>query len=257
MTWYDSAYKRRYPVTVDVTGGAESSGTEDVSITFPSDWDDFWTNIRSDFNDVIITDSNGTLQSFHRATENFANRSLQINVDNVTFANRNSINIVYVYFNNPDEATDRSVAFVPASPKTGKIFLAAPSNRIVSQPIPKNGTTTPNSVFSKTSVDEVYIWFRVNSLLASRVSAYNDRLDFESVDYIKVQSLDSSSTNDTNRYIELNTAVIPGYIGVYVKGGTNATDYTVECRIQTVGTGPFNQIFSLRALLQIRDLLPI
>ena len=244
-------------MTCDITGGAESSGTEDLSITFPSDWDDFWENIRSDFNDVIITDSNGTLQSFHRATENFANRSLQINVDNVTFANRNSINIVYVYFNNPDEATDRSVAFVPASPKTGKIFLAAPSNRIVSQPIPRNGTTTPNSVFSKTSVDEVYIWFRVNSLLASRVSAYNDRLDFESVDYIKVQSLDSSSTNDTNRYIELNTAVIPGYIGVYVKGGTNATDYTVECRIQTVGTGPFNQIFSLRALLQIRDLLPI
>lgn len=94
MTWYDSAYKRRYPVTVDVTGGAESSGTEDVSITFPSDWDDFWTNIRSDFNDVIITDSNGTLQSFHRATENFANRSLQINVDNVTFANRDRKSVV-------------------------------------------------------------------------------------------------------------------------------------------------------------------
>ena len=37
MTWYDSAYKRRYPVTVDVTGGAESSGTEDVSITIPDD----------------------------------------------------------------------------------------------------------------------------------------------------------------------------------------------------------------------------
>ena len=257
MTWFDSAYKRRYPIAVDVTGGAESSGNEDVSITIPDDWDDFWNNIRADLKDVVITDSNGTLQSFHRATENFANRSLQINVDNVTFANRNSINIIYVYFNNPDEATDRSAAFVPDSPKTGKIYLVAPSNRIVSQPIVRTGTTTPNSIFSKTSVDEVYIWFRVNSLLATRISAYNEKLDYESVDHIKIQSLDSSSTNDTNRYTELNTAVIPGYIGVYVKGGTNSTDYTVECRISTVGTGTFNQIFSLRALLQIRDLLPV
>tara|TARA_Y100000593_G_scaffold95042_1_gene198745 strand:+ start:3224 stop:3994 length:771 start_codon:yes stop_codon:yes gene_type:complete len=256
MTWYSSEWKRRYPIGVDVLGGAETSGSHDVQIVFPSDWDDFWDNIRSDGFDIIVTDSMGTLQTFHRTSFNFSNRALTLSAQSVTFANRNSINIVYVYFNNSDQSSDLQSAFVPSGPKIGKVFLNAPSNRIVSQPSQKTGSTTPNFIFSKTSDDEVYIWFRVASLLASRIVPYNDKLDLESIDYIKIQSLDSAGSNDAARYNESLTVVIPGYVGVSTKAGSNNTDYTVVCEIRTVATN-FNQTISLRALLQIRDLLPI
>ena len=257
MTWYNSNWKRRYPVTVNVLGGAESSGTHDVQIIFPADWDDFWTNIRADGFDIIITDSMGTLQTFHRGAYNFGNRQLTLNAQTVTFANRNSIHVMYVYFNNPDQSSDLQSAFSPSGPKVGKIYLNAPSNRIISSPSQRVGGSTPNYVFSKTSTDELYIWFRVGQLLAYRISAYNNKLDLESVDYIKIQSLDSSATNDAGRYNDANTVILPSYIGVAVKSGTNNNDYTVCCNIVTVATGPFNQTISLRALLQVRDLLPV
>ena len=257
MTWYNSNWKRRYPVTVNVLGGAESAGDHDVQIIFPSDWDDFWDNIRADGFDIIVTDSLGTLQTFHRTTYNYANRSLTLSAQAVTFANRNSMNVVYVYFNNPDQSSDLQSAFVPSGAKAGKIYLNAPSNRIVSQPSQRTGSSTPNYVFSKTSDDELYIWFRIASLLGSRISPYNDKLDFESLDYVKIQSLDAAGSNDAARYNDTLTAFVPGYVGVYCKAGSNNTDYTVVCEIRTVATGPFNQTISLRALLQIRDLLPL
>lgn len=256
MTWYSSNWKRRYPIAIDVLGGSETSGSHDIQVVFPSDWDDFWDNIRADGFDIIVTDSMGTLQTFHRTAYNYANRELTLSAQSVTFANRNSINVVYVYFNNPDQASDLQSAFVPSGAKTGKIFLNAPSNRIVSQPSQRTGSSTPDYVFSKTSSDEVYIWFRVSSLLASRIAPYNDKLDLESVDYIKVQSLDAAGSNDAARYNDTLTAVIPGYVGVDVKAGSNNTDYTVVCDIRTVATN-FNQTISLRALLQVRDLLPL
>lgn len=257
MTWYNENWKSRYPIAVNILGGAETSGSHDVEIIFPSDWDEFWENIRSDGFDIIATDSMGTLQTFRRFTFNYTNRSLTLHLQNVTFANQNSINIVYVYFNNPDQSSDLSSAFSASSPKSGKIYLNAPSNRIVSNPSQSVGSTTPAYVFSKVSTDELYVWFRVGSLLASRIAPYNDKLDLESVDYIKIESLDSSGTNDTGRYNDANTVVIPSYIGVAVKAGNNNNDYAICCNIKTVATGPFNQSISLRALIQIRDLLPV
>ena len=257
MTWYNSNWKRRYPLTINVLGGAETSGNHDIEVVFPSDWDDFWNNIRSDGFDIVLTDSMGVLQTFRRLVFNFANRELTLTGQNITFANRNSINIVYVYFNNPDQSSDLGSAFSASGPKVGKVYLNAPSNRVIPNPISMSGSSTPISTFAKTSSDEVYIWFRVKTLLASRISAYNLKLDFESTDYIKIESLDSSGTNDTNRYNDANTIVIPGFVGVNVKAGSNNNDYTVCCNIRTVATGPFNQTMSLRALLQVRDLLPV
>ena len=258
MTWYSESYKRRYPLTINVLGSVPAStGTHDVQVIFPSDWDEFWENIRSDGLDIILVDTLGTLQTFQRTVFNFSNRQLTLSGQSVTFANTNSVALLYVYFNNPDQTIDLETPFSPSTPKTGKIYLNAPANRIVTQPSQRTGTTTPNFVFQKTSIDEVYIWFRVASLLGSRIAPYNDKLDFESVDFIQVQSLDSSGSNDTNRYNESLTAFIPGYIGINVKAGSNNVDYTVVCNVNTVATGLYNQIISLRCLLQIRDLLPI
>lgn len=257
MTWYSESWKRRYPLTMNILAGPETSGSYDIEVVFPADWDEFWENIRSDGFDIVLVDPMGSLQTFRRTAFNFANRQLTLAGQSVTFGNRNSVSLLYVYFNNPDQASDLQTAFVPSTPKPGRVYLNAPSNRIVTQPSQRTGTTTPNFVFQKTNDDEVYIWFRIASLLGSRIAPYNDKLDFESLDYVQIKSLDSGGSNDTGRYTDNLTVFVPGYVGVYVKAGNNNTDYTVVCDIKTVATGPFNQTISLRCLLQIRDLLPI
>ena len=258
MTWYNANWKSRYPITIDVLGGSESSGQEDVQFSIPSDWDDFWDNIRADGFDIIVADGTGNLETFQITAASFSktNRVCQISLNNVTFGNRNAINVLFLYYNNPDQASSLGSTFSPSSPKTAKIFLVAPSNRIVGDPIPRNGATTPPATFQKTTNDEVYIWFRIKSLLAQRIQPYNGKLDFETIQYIQVYSNNAAGSSDTSRLREELTAVIPGWIGVCVAEGTNNEDYTVNAIVQTHAT-EFNQKLSLNALLQVRNLFPL
>lgn len=256
MTWYNSNFKRRYPVSIDVLTSSETKGLKDIQFDVPSDWDDFWSEIRPDGFDIVITNKLGELQTFRRLTYNYTNRQLTLTGQNIYFDNLNSINLVYIYFSYPNQSSDLSSAFAATTPRPGKIYLNAPSNRVVTNPIQRTGTTSPSFVFTKTYTDQVYIWFKVSSILATRITSYNEKLDFESVSYVKIESLDASGTNDTARYDEEATAIIPGYIGIKVKNGSNNTDYTLCCNIQTFATN-FAQFISLRCTLQIRNQLPI
>ena len=255
MTWYDSNWKDRYPVSVNVIGGPESAGPEDVEIIVPKDWDRFWTNIRSDGYDIVVVNPSGILQNFKRASFTFSNRILTLEVDNANFSNRNSVNLLYIYFNNPDQSSDLAGSFVTSSLKAGTITLSRPTAYSVGDITQQQGNETPIATFQKTANENFYIWFRVGSILARRITAYNNHLDDEELDYIKINSLDSSGSNDTNRYTEGETRFVPGWVGVKVKEGTNNTDYTVVANINTKGTA-LEQTYSARALLKIRDLLP-
>lgn len=257
MSWYDSNWSSRWPVACNVLGGAETSGTEDLEISIPKDWDDFWENIRADGFDIIIADGLGNLQTFKLQAASFSktNRVCVIDVQNVEFGNRNSISVVYLYYNNPDQSSSLGGSFSPSSPKTGKIFLNAPSLRVVSDPLPRGGSKTPTATFQKTYYDECYIWFRVSSLLSSRIQPYNKKSGFETIQYVQMFSYDSSGTSDSSRLKEELTAIIPGWVGVCVAEGSNDTDYTVNLIVQTHATN-FNQKLSLNATLQIRNLYP-
>ena len=258
MTWYSASWKSRYPVTVNVLGGAETSGNEDVTFTIPKDWDDFWENIRADGFDIIVADGLGSLLTFQIAAASFskANRVCEISLDNVTFGNRNSISVLWLYYNNPDQASSLGSSFSPTSAKTGKIHLNAPSLRVVGDPLPRNGSSTPAAVFQKTNADECYIWFRVQSLLAGRIQPYNGKNGLETIQYVQMFSYDAAGSTHTDRLREELTVILPGWVGVCVAEGTNNTDYTINLIVQTHGTN-FNQKLSLNALLQIRNLLPI
>ena len=258
MSWYNSNWKSRWPVAVNCLGGSSGSGAADVQFNVPADWDDFWENIRADGYDIVVADGLGSLLTFQITAASFskANRVCQMSLDNVTFGSLDAINIVWLYYNNPDQASSLGSSFSPSGPKDAKIFLNAPSLRVVGDPLPRNGATTPASTFQKTPADECYIWFRVGSLMASRIQPYNSKLGLETVQYVQVFSYDSAGATHTDRLKEELTAVIPGWIGVCVAEGSNDVDYTVNALIQTHGTN-FNQKLSLNALLQVRNLYPI
>jgi hypothetical protein len=82
MTWYDSNFKYRQRVAVYATGGSGVPATVDAEFLVPSDWDHFWTNIRSDMFDAVATSSKGQVLTFARkAGANYSTRTLSIQVD--------------------------------------------------------------------------------------------------------------------------------------------------------------------------------
>jgi len=250
--WYNESWKRRSPVAVSALGGGGSAGTVDVEIDIPKDWDEFWDSIRSDMFDVVAVSKTGGLLNFSRkAGANYATRTLTIQVDTLAISNDDAISYIYIYYDN-SSASDQAVATTISSPKAGNIFVGAPTGRIVQSLANRSATDAPQSTFSKATIEEVNVWFSVGSLLMGRFATYNQRKLFEGIDYVQIRSLDASGTDDAGRYDEGETRFINGWVMARSKGGANNTDYTLEALIVTTT----NQKFSLRALIQVRDLLP-
>jgi hypothetical protein len=253
MTWFDADWKQRAAVAVD--SSATGDGTvqqKDVEIQIPVDWDLFWDNIRSDFFDVVCVDIEGTILSFARkAGASYASRSLTLQIDDLDTKTL-AVNQVYVYFANPSQSSDLSVAVTIIGALTGYIDLSRPSGLLVAQPLQRPPTSEPQTSFVKATTDQIDIYFAVGGLFNVRASPYNARLGLEDIHYINVQSLDSSGTNDTGRYDETKTRFIDGFVRVRAKAGSDGTDYALVCRVVTSE----EQQIDIRCLIQVRDQLP-
>jgi len=253
MTWFDADYRRRQIVAIDVTGGSGSTATIDSEFQVPSDWDDFWDNIRSDFNDVVVTDSHGNLVSFARkAGANYSTRTLTLQIDGMDIKNDDSFAVAYVYFFEPNETTDRSVSVTIASAKVGHIMLSAPHSRVVNQPASQSALDSPIQSFVKASTDEVHVYFIVNSGFAKRISPYNERNDQEGIDYVQVFSYDSSGSDASARYDESSTRIGNGFVRASFKAGDTGSDYAIAIQISTT----LGQLYQIRAILRVKNLLP-
>ena len=253
MTWFNEEYRRRQIVGINATGGTGISGTIDVSFLVPADWDDFWDNIRSDFKDVVVTDSQGRLVQFRRKSgANYSTRTLTLQVDGLNIKNDDSFCVVYLYFFNPDETSDQSDTVTIDSPKTGYIMLSAPHSRIVSQASTSSALDTPVQSFVKSSVDEVHVFFVINQNFAKRFAPYNERNDEEGIEYIDVKSYDDSGTDSTERYDIRDTRIGNGFVRASFKAGTDGDSYAIAIQVYTT----LGQLFEIRAILRVIDLLP-
>lgn len=253
MTWYDSAWRQRQPIAIDASATGDSAvNPRDVEVTIPSDWDLFWDNIRSDFFDVIVVSATGQLLDFSRkGGANYSDRILTLQIDNYGIKGQ-TISIAYVYFANPDQASDLSTSTTIATPLAGYIELSRPTAFLVSQPLLRAPSSVPQTTFVKSTTDEIDVYFAVDNLFGNRATKYNNRLLYEGIDYVNVLSLDSSNTNDTGRYDEDETRFIAGHVRVRAKGGSDDTDYALVCRVYTTET----QQIDIRCLIQVRDQLP-
>lgn len=252
MTWYDDDWKQRQAIAIDAS--ATGDGTvlpRDIEIDIPADWDLFWDNIRSDFYDVIAADGEGNLLTFDRSGADYANRTLTLEINAYRLTTL-TISFIYVYFQNPDQSSDLATTFTPSSAIDGYVDLSRPSGLLVSQPLQRPPATEPQTAFVKASTDEIDVYFAVSNLFNVRANPYNLRLGFEGIDYVLVQSLDSSGTNDTGRYDITKTRFIDGFVKVRAIGGSDGTDYALVCRVVTTET----QQIDIRCLIQVRDQLP-
>ena len=110
MSWLGENWLQRLPLSVLNAGGANAA---DLSFTIPSDFDYFWDNSLSTFNDLRITAADGiTLLDFQALSgANHANKTLSLVVNNYSWANEgwgdqsgaaqsNTIVKAYLYWNN-------------------------------------------------------------------------------------------------------------------------------------------------------------
>lgn len=253
MTWYNKDYRRRQIVGVDCTGGTGTTATVDVEFEVPSDWDDFWDNIRSDFKDVVVTDMFGEEVSFARKSgANYSNRVLVLQVDGLSIKNDDSIQVLYVYFYNPDETVDSSTSVTITSAKTGHIMLSAPHTRVVQAGGSSSALDVPLQSFIKSSNEEIHVFWVLGNNLAKRLTPYNERNDEEGIEHVQVYSYDSSGTNATERYDERETRLGNGFVRTTYKAGSSGTDYAIAIEVKT----SLGQVLENRAILRVIDLLP-
>tara|TARA_Y100000310_G_scaffold337545_1_gene424851 strand:+ start:865 stop:1629 length:765 start_codon:yes stop_codon:yes gene_type:complete len=250
--WYDTAWKERAPVSVDILGGAGSPALYDIQFTVPADWQRFWDNIKPDGFDVILTNADGDLLTFKRVSFTYASQALVLAVDNFSSQNNDSTNLIWIYWNN-SAATDLTSAFSPTSTKEAIIYLGQPSNRVVGHSgINAQTTDSPSVIFGKTTVDDVNIWFNTGAYLSKRIDPQNKRLFFEAIRFCQVELYGKTGVPVTLTCDESKTRFISGWTACRVAAGTDGQNYTIALNITTT----LGQIFSLRCGLQVRDKLP-
>ena len=128
MSWYNGSFNRRQSVAID--GSAATAGAFDVVIHIPSDWDSFWDNIRSDGNDIVVTNSDGTsIMNFQfRTGFNISNRNVSLQVQYYALAASNTTGTIWLYWNNPNQSTSLQTPHTGgSSPLIGYIYTCAPS----------------------------------------------------------------------------------------------------------------------------------
>jgi hypothetical protein len=122
------------PVTINASSA--SSGTHDFEVEIPQDWDDFWDNIRSDGNDIALTDADGkSILNFQfKAGFNLPNRTLTLQAENINLGASNRMRIVQLYWNNPTQGSSLQTVISVSSVLTGHIYLGGPSGFVVKMP---------------------------------------------------------------------------------------------------------------------------
>ena len=250
MSWYDENFTYRYPVAIDNAG---ATANYDLSVLIPPAWDFFWESIGSNGFDVIPVSPSGNLIAFQRSGFNYANRTLTLQMDSYELTTA-SVNLIYIYFKKAS-ASDQSSVVTISTPKDGQIWLGKPANMVVGPMTFTGGASSPSQTFVMNTSTSAYIWFNIENLLAKRFSPYNERMNYEEIQYCKVRVLDSGGSSVGGMVSQLNTRFIPGFVGVYIQGsgGSDGSNYQVELTIQTVQGA---QTFALTCIVQIRNQLP-
>ena len=255
--WYKAAYNFRTPITLDCSN--VGSATHDFEVKIPDDWDFFWDNIRSDFKDVVVTDQTSKVVDFQRKdTESYANKILSLELDAVVTPNpvtsggSGTMLQYFLYFGNPDETVDSEGSFTITSVREGFIELGAAFARIVTPFNTRPSVNQPQTTFIKTSTEEIDVFYSIGSLLSPRREQYQKRMNYEAIEKIEVRSFDKDGTNDNGRFKLSLTRFMGSYVKVRAEGGSNGTDYALSLLITTTST----QVYDIRCIISVRDLLP-
>lgn len=264
MAWFKlsastNPFNVRFPIAVDATGVA-SSTNRDVQVTIPKTLELFWESIGSDGFDIRVTDADGITQiDYDWGSWTYASRTGVLEIYGASGSNNweaeaSSIPLIWIYVGDSD-AGDGSTTATLTSALNGYLSPERPSEIIVvSDPTP--GRQTPDNSRSKSSGDRRGYWFDFRPVLRQGARRYNDRSEWEELDFVEVSSESGGSASSLE--IESSTRFEgAGLVRVVVSGGTDGTDYTLivkaTTRIPDDSVGATRQTVEGRLLIQVRD----
>jgi len=265
--WFDAAWAKRIPIAVVVPSAVVSA---DVSFVLPSDWDDFWddADLGAAGESIRVVAPDGvTLLSYQFSGFSVANRTCTLEIDNVQLEVYSGVSggaagnaLVWLYWSNAS-AVDAQSTFTAATPLTAAIYLGQGSGLSYDAVRPVPGATAPVDEFAKTTAETIRIWVRVKDLTDARATSYAGSLGLDGVSYVgqDVQTGGVSQATMFLAYDALFAEPEPGdlRVGVRVKAGTDATDYTITPTITTfllTSAGSLTDVYNPRAILRVNDI---
>lgn len=173
--WYDDDWAYRHPVGVL---SVATSATEDATIVLPSWWDQFWSAVQTNGEDVRLVEADGVTDLDFKLTGwDKSAKTGTIEIEDLpipnTAAGRKLI-LVWIYYGNDAASAPTYTTHTPSSPGLGTVYLGAPSpDRVVAARLPP-GEVNPaqevgklgDSSTTPDSADTLVLWWRLSDLLA-------------------------------------------------------------------------------------------
>jgi hypothetical protein len=240
----------REAIVIDCTAGG---GTIDATCLLPKDWDLFWNNVKAAGADIRVTDADGfTLLTYDLNGFNSSTRTLTIEIDNYVSPSATSMVVVWLYWGN-SAATDASTVFAPAAAKTGTVNPSGPPKPIWKTAPERPGEVRAKQQMSKAAAEVVFVTFDFSDEMIKRVSPLADSYLLEEIDYFAC-TVELAGVNQT-AMVDLPTQrlVHPYYVIGHIKGGTDAIDYRIKCRITTTDPAGRNRVLERVVWLKVRD----
>lgn len=244
MSWYDANYRRRNAISVPNTAG---SGTADVDVTIPEDWDEFWEAIDTSGANLRVTGPDGrTLLTYDvdkpgGGAFSKAGRSGRIRIDGASLVGTaNYTSLLWLYWDPEDTVTDGSSVVTISGALDGYLELGRPTRRpvVVQQQPP--GLTRPQTLDSKASTAAEHYWLDVAQVLEQYHRPVEERLCYEEIAGVLVASLTdagaaaSLESHTATRFLEVDRGRERRMlVRIKLSGGTDGSRYTAGIVVST------------------------
>lgn len=252
MSWYDANRRHRLPISVP--GGA--TGARDAQLTIPPSLRHFWSKVKSDHYDVVITAADGkTLMPFEFSTWTYASSVGVIDVDDVD-ARSGECALLWLYYGYPGASASLETSFVFAAADTAYLAEEAPTSRLYSLAPDRPGLTAPSRALAKMAGETVYLYWDAAGQLSQRSRPAYSSLGLEMPEHGSLTVYASAAAQagmidatETRWIADPRRPAGAPLLRTLLKAGADNTDYTVEAEVRT----SLGSILTSRLLLQVRD----
>ena len=241
MSWMDKDWTHRAAITVDNTASAQT--TEDVTITLPSEWPEFWGNVDNAGDDVRVTDADGvTLETYQLISFNSTTRTGSIEVDNVDLTDIETVAaaavagvLLWVYWGNGSASAAAGSFTAAGSAKTGTLQVGTPgsgSQRVVMARPETPGSVSPRTEVHKMASETIHLWWNLSRALASRHIPSQGSRAFDEIHNVSY-SVETNGNPVTSMIDVTEIRIVgPGWVRTTIKAGTSGTNYVAILAVE-------------------------
>lgn len=242
--WYDSAWTRRYAVSVPHT--VSPNGTNDVSVVIPASHP-LWAILDTEGTDgdsIRVTEGDGVTALTFELTDaaltgswSTSGRNGGIKIDNAAFVAGTAVKLLWVYVGN-SAATTASGSVTLSGALSGYLYQALPPRAadVIDARPQRPGETVASPDVGKSAAEVRRVWLRLNRMLSGR-EAVEGSGGLESLWGVATSSVTGGSPaavhdSTATRFVEEEDGAF--FASVLTTGGTDGTDYAY---IATLTTG--------------------